>query len=177
MPSISPILVVIDVETTGLKPEEGHEVIEVAAQKIQDKQVLGEYVSLVETSRILDAEAMRVHGISNELLALEGKPASTVFPELVAFIGAHPIVGHNVAFDLGFINAHLDRLGLPKLGNPLVDTLTYARKYLLMPSYSLEKVAAYLKVPQPQAHRAKADVDTTREVFWKLIEKAKTSHA
>ncbi|MDP2789650.1 MAG: 3'-5' exonuclease [bacterium] len=172
MPSISPILVVLDVETTGLKPEEGHEVIEVAAQKIQDKLVVGEYVSFIETSRILDPEVVRVHGISNELLALEGRPASKVFPELVAFIGSCPIVGHNVNFDMGFINAHLVRLGLSKLTNPLVDTLTYARKYLLIPSYSLAKVAAYLKVPQPLAHRAKADVETTREVFWKLIERA-----
>ncbi len=173
MPSISPTLVVLDVETTGLKPEDGHDVIEVAAQKIQDKLVVGEYVSLIETGRILDPEVVRVHGISNELLAVEGQAASKVFPELVAFIGDCPIVGHNVNFDMGFINAHLARMGLPKLTNALVDTLTYARKYLLMPSYSLGKVAAYLKIPQPTAHRAKADVETTREVFWKLIEKAK----
>ena len=167
------MLVVLDVETTGLKPEEGHDVIEVAAQKIQGKLVVGEYVSLIETGRILDAEVTRVHGITNELLAVEGKPASKVFPELVAFLGTCPIVGHNVNFDIGFINSHLERLNMPKLTNPLLDTLAYARRYLLMPSYSLAKVAAYFKIPQPMAHRAKADVETTREVFWKLVEKAK----
>lgn len=171
MPDV-PILVVIDVETTGLKPEEGHDVIEVAAQKIRGKEVVGEYVRLIETGRILDAEVMKVHGISNELLALEGKPASVVFPELLTFLGSCPIVGHNVGFDIGFINSHLDRLGLPRLANPVLDTLILARKHLLIPSYSLAKVAAYLKVPQPLAHRAKADVETTREVFWKLVERA-----
>ena len=170
-----PTVVVIDVETTGLKPEEGHDVIEVAAQKIRGKDVIGEYVRLIETGRILDAEVVRVHGISNELLAVEGKPASVVFPELLAFLGNTPIVGHNVGFDIGFINSHLDRLGLPRLANPVLDTLTLARKQLLIPSYSLAKVAAYLKVPQPQAHRAKADVETTREVFWKLVERAQTA--
>ena len=176
MPDAQPILVVIDVETTGLRPDEGHEIIEVAAQKIRGREVLGEYVQLVETGRILDAEATRVHGITNELLALEGKPASEVFPALVQFIGNAPLVGHNVGFDIGFINAHLDRLGLPRLANTPMDTLGIAKRYLLIPSYSLEKVAAYLKVPQPLAHRAKADVETTREVFWKLVERAqKTS--
>ncbi len=170
-----PILVVLDVETTGLKPEEGHDVIEVAAQKIRGREVVGEYVRLVETGRILDAETIGVHGITNELLALEGKPASVVFPELLAFLGNAPIVGHNVGFDLGFINNHLDRLHLPRLTNPVLDTLTLARKHLLIPSYSLAKVAAYLKIPQPLAHRAKADVETTREVFWKLVERAQLS--
>ncbi len=172
MPDALPTLVVIDVETTGLRPDEGHDVIEVAAQKIRGREILGEYVQLIETGRILDAEVTRVHGITNELLALQGKPASEVFPALLTFIGNAPLVGHNVGFDAAFINAHLDRLGLPRLTNALIDTLAYAKRYLLIPSYSLEKVAAYFKVPQPVAHRAKADVETTREVFWKLIERA-----
>ncbi|MFA6588083.1 MAG: 3'-5' exonuclease [Patescibacteria group bacterium] len=168
-----PILVVLDVETTGLNPEEGHEVIEVAAQKIQGKKVVGEYVSLVATSRIIDSATEKIHGISNALLAVEGRPGSEVFPELVNYIGQAPIIGHNISFDMAFINAHLKRLGLPILTNPTLDTIAHAKRYLLIPSYSLEKVAAYLKVPQPKAHRAKADVETTREVFWKLVERAK----
>ena len=168
-----PILVVLDVETTGLNPDEGHEVIEIAAQKIQGKKVVGEYVSLVATNRIIDAETEKVHGISNALLAVEGRPGSKVFPELVEFVGQSPIIGHNIGFDMAFINAHLKRLGLPILTNQMLDTIAHARRYLLIPSYSLEKVAAYLKIPQPLAHRAKADVETTREVFWKLIERAK----
>jgi len=173
MTELQQVLVVLDVETTGLKPEDGHEIIEVAAQKIQGREVISEYISLVATNRIIDAATEKVHGISNALLAVEGRPGSEVFPELVKFIGQAPIVGHNINFDLGFINAHLKRLGMPLLQNQPVDTLSQARRYLLMPSYSLGKVAAYLKVPQPLAHRAKADVETTREVFWKLIERAK----
>jgi DNA polymerase III epsilon subunit family exonuclease len=172
-----PILVVLDVETTGLKPEEGHEVIEIAAQKIQGRKVIGEFVSLVATSRIIDAETEKVHGISNALLAVEGRSGSEVFPELVEFIGKAPIVGHNINFDMGFINTHLKRLGLPILDNQLLDTLGQARRLLIIPSYSLEKVAAYFKVPQPIAHRAKADVETTREVFWKLVERTKGNKA
>ncbi|RJO59579.1 3'-5' exonuclease [Candidatus Parcubacteria bacterium] len=171
------VLVVLDVETTGLRPEEGHEIIEVAVQKIQDRQVIGEFVSLVATNRIIDAETEKVHGITNALLAVEGKPASEVFPKLIEFIGTAPIVGHNVGFDMAFINSHLKRLDLPILDNPLLDTIAQAKRLLLIPSYSLEKVAAYFKIPQPQAHRAKADVETTREVFWKLVERAKQQKA
>jgi DNA polymerase III epsilon subunit family exonuclease len=175
MSQTNPILVVLDVETTGLKPEDGHDVIEVAAQKVQGQEVVDTFVYLVNTDRFIDAEQEKIHGISNELLAVEGKPAKEVFPKLKEFIGSLPIVGHNVSFDMAFINAHFDRLGVPRIQNNLLDTLALARKYLLIPSYSLEKVAAYLEVPQPKAHRALADVETTRQVFWKLAERAKGS--
>ena len=167
-------LVVLDVETTGFRPEEGHEIVELAAQKILRDQVLEEFHALVRPSRSLDPEVIRIHGITDELLALEGKSGQEVFPSFVQFIGGHTLVGHNVAFDLGFINAHLVRLGLPKLANPTIDTIEVARRLLILPSYSLEKVAQYLKVPQPEAHRALADVNTTREVLLRLFARAKT---
>jgi DNA polymerase III alpha subunit (gram-positive type) len=71
-----------------------------------------------------------------------------------------------------FLNKHFTRHGLPVLANSVLDTLVLARQYLILPSYSLESVARYLKVDQPQAHRAMADVETTRQVFLKLVERA-----
>ncbi len=168
-----PIVVVLDVETTGLKPEDGHEIIEIAAQKVQGQDVVGEFCSLVKPIRRVEADVEKVHGISNELLAVEGKSPEDVFPAFVAFLGNLPIVAHNAPFDVGFINAHLKRMGIPTLTNQILDTITLAKKYLIIPSYSLQKVAAYLEVPQPTAHRALADVETTRQVFWKLVQRAK----
>ncbi len=167
--------VVLDVETTGLDPTAGHEVIEIGAQKIHGRDVVGEFVSLVKPSRPLPADVVDFHaknGITQGLLDREGKDPIDVVPELVTFIGDSVIVGHNVQFDLGFINEHLKRLSQPILTNQSIDTVEIAKRYLLLASYRLVNVAAYLKIPQPSAHRALVDVITTREVFYKLIERA-----
>lgn len=166
------LFVVLDSETTGLEPAKGDEMIEIAAQKIQGREVVAEYIQLIKATKPIPPEAERVHGISQAMLDAEGRPASEVLPELVEFIGDAIIVAHNAPFDLGFINTHLERLGKPKLENKVLDTLDLARRYLLLASYRLSNVAAYLKVPQPSAHRALVNVITTREVFFKLIERA-----
>lgn len=167
--------VVLDVETTGLDPAAGHDVIEIGAQKIHGREVVGEFVSLVKPSRPLPADVVEFHaknGITEDLLKQDGKEPDAVVPELVQFIGSAVIVGHNVQFDLGFINEHLKRLNRPALTNQSIDTVEIAKRYLLLASYRLGNVATYLKVPQPSAHRALVDVITTREVFFKLIERA-----
>ena len=168
--------VVLDVETTGLEPSQGDEVIEIAAQKIRGRDKIGEMVTLVKPSKPMSAEAAAFHsknGLTEELLAKDGRPVDQVIPELVAFIGQAGIIAHNAEFDIGFINAHLAKLGLPPLKNQVIDTLAIARRYLILPSYKISNVAAYLKVAQPSAHRALVDVETTREVFFKLIERAR----
>lgn len=168
--------VVLDVETTGLEPAEGHEVIEIAAQKIRGRDVVGEFVHLVKPSKPLPPDVMAfhaAHGLTQADLDRDGRPVDEVIPELVEFIGSAVIIAHNAQFDVGFINAHLARLGKPPLTNKVLDTIEIAKRYLILASYRLSNVAAYLKVPQPDAHRALVDVITTREVFFKLIERAK----
>ncbi len=165
--------VVLDVETTGLDPMLGHEIIEVGAQKLRGREVVGEFVSLLKPSKPVPAEALAVHGITNEQLMTEGQTAAEVIPAVLKFIGPAIVIAHNAAFDLGFLNAHCQRLGLPPLKNQAIDTVEIAKRYLILSSYRLASVAAFLKVPQPTAHRALADVETTREVFFKLIDRAK----
>ncbi len=164
--------VVLDVETTGFKPEEGHVVIEVAAQKMRGQEVADQFHALVKANRLLDPRNVEFNGISEELLAREGKMPAEVFPEFRRFVGSSVLIGHNLSFDLGFLNRHFLQLDLPCLDNATLDTLEISRRYLIIPSYSLESVARYLKVPQPEAHRALADVETTRQVFLKLVERA-----
>ncbi|KKW02220.1 MAG: bifunctional ATP-dependent DNA helicase/DNA polymerase III subunit epsilon [Parcubacteria group bacterium GW2011_GWC2_49_9] len=166
--------VIVDVETTGFYPGQGDEIIEVAAQRIVGQEAGDTYTSLVLTSRTLTPEGIAVHGISPELLEREGRPIEAVMDELVRFIGRAAIVGHNIAFDMGFINAHLARLGRSLLANETVDTLEWARRLLILPGYSLDKVARYFKIPQAVAHRALPDVETTREVFLKLRERSQS---
>lgn len=164
--------VVVDVETTGFKPEEGHVIIEVAAQKMLGQEVADQFQALVQTKRLLEPGSVEVNGITQAMLAAEGKQEEEVFPMLREFLSDSVLIGHNIPFDLGFLNKHFGLLGLPALSNNTLDTLELARRYLIIPSYSLESVAQYLHVPQPTAHRALADVETTRQVFLKLVERA-----
>jgi len=163
---------IVDVETTGFKPHEGHSIIEIAAEKLVGEKVVDAYHSLVMTDMMIEEESLSIHGITNDTLNKEGRPDSLVIPELVDFLSDHILIGHNIGFDLAFINAHLTKLNLPMLTNRTIDTVELARKYLIIPSYSLKKVAAYLKVHQPSAHRAQVDVEVTRNVFIKLNERA-----
>ncbi|MBI3573223.1 MAG: 3'-5' exonuclease [Candidatus Kerfeldbacteria bacterium] len=165
--------VVLDVETTGLEPSMGDEIIEIAAQKIRGREVVGEFVKMVKGTKRIPIESQKVHGISQADVDANGLPEAEVLPQLVEFLGSSIIVAHNAAFDIGFVNSHLRRLNLPELTNRVIDTIEIAKRYCLLASYKLSNVAAFLKVPQPSAHRALVDVITTREVFFKLIERAK----
>lgn len=175
VPPIPSEYVVLDVETTGFKPEEGHVIIELGAQKMAGQQVAAEFDVLVKPYRALDPETVKFHeshGITPGLLESEGREAAEVIPEFMQFIGDAVLIGHNIPFDLGFLNAHLVKLNQPALTNRTLDTLELAKKYLIIPSYSLASVAQYLQIPQSSAHRALADVETTRLVFLKLVERA-----
>lgn len=164
--------VVLDVETTGFEPAKGDEIIEVAAQKIKGRDKIGEFVQLVKPTRPIPPDSTAVTGITNEMAAT-GKPAAEVIPQLLEFIGSAIIIGHNVQFDLSFLNAYLATTGQPALTNPVIDTLDISRRYLILSNYKLGTVATFLKCAQTSAHRALVDVEMTREVFYKLIERAK----
>ena len=171
-----PTVVVLDVETTGLEAAAGHEVLEIGAQKVQGRVVIAEYTALIKPSRPLPKDVEAFHeknGLTMELLQAQGRPVEEVIPELVDFIGDSIIVAHNAPFDVGFINEHLKRLNRPPLANKTVDTLDISKKYLILASYRLSNVAAFFKIETPTTHRALADVVTCREVFFKLIDRAK----
>jgi len=166
-------LVVVDVETTGMRPDEGHSVIEIAGQKIQGEKLLATFDSLIRIPKPIPPEGQAIHGITDEMLAKSGRPALDVFNEFREFAKSCVLVGHNIGFDMSFINSEYSRLEQTCLENETLDTIALAKRYLIIPSYSLKNVAAYLKVPQPSSHRALADVDVTRQVLLKLIERAK----
>ena len=172
MADVQPVFVVLDVETTGLNPQTD-EVLEIAAQRCQGKAVLAEYETLIKPNMIVPKEVIAVHGLTNELLAAEGKDPSKVFAEFREFVGDAIIVAHNAPFDVSFLNESFKRYKVAQFDNRIIDTIEIAKKYLILASYKLSNVAAYLKVPQVSAHRSLVDVITTREVFFKLIDRAK----
>lgn len=162
--------VIFDVETTGMKPEDGHAVVELAAQRVRGREVVATFDTIVNPGRQVDPEAAAVHGITDEVIAAEGKPLIEVIPSFPLFCEGATLVAHNIRFDLSFVNHHLRQFGLPPLNNPTLDTIELARQKVVVASYALGYLAKHFGIPQPKAHRALADVEVTRELLFKLQE-------
>jgi len=163
---VARIYVSLDLETTGLDPER-EVIIEVAAVKFRGDQVLDSWSSLVRPDRPIPYKITRLTGIRQEE-ADEAASVSAVAGRLANFIKDHPLVGHSIAFDVGFLR----RRGL-LLPNRAVDTFELAS--ILVPHasrYSLVRLAEELRVPSSGAHRALADADTARGLFLALLERA-----
>lgn len=120
--------VLLDTETTGLEPEFGHRVIEIAAVELLNGLPTGhQFHTLVDPGRDVPADATRVHGLTEA--HLRGKPSFEVIAaEFLAFLGESELIAHNAPFDHGFLNAELTRIGRDRLDpSRMVDTLAIAQ--------------------------------------------------
>lgn len=168
--------IILDTETTGFKPEEGHKLIEICAMEVVDGVKTGEiFHTYVNPKRDVPEAAFRVHGISTEFL-LDKKVFSEIAAEFVEFIKDSTLVIHNARFDVGFLNYELKALGL---GYPLiklsevVDTLTLARKKFPGSPANLDALCKRFKInlSKRDKHGAVIDVELLYEVYLHLLEK------
>ena len=162
--------VVFDVETTGLSPQGGDRIVEIAALKIKNLEPVARFHSLVDPQREISPGAFEVNGITPWML--NGKPkAGEILPDFLEFIGGFPLVGHNIAFDLSFLIYELSLLGLkPREDIVSIDTIPIARALLPgLRRYPLWFVARSLGITQEQEHRAAADVELTFKVLCALV--------
>src|ERR1700740_1338943 len=121
--------IVLDTETTGLGPLRGDRLVEVGCVELFNRMPTGQtFHRYMNPERDMPAEAFAVHGLSSEFLA--DKPLFIeVVEEFLEFIADAPLVIHNASFDIGFINAELDRIKRPAISRDrLVDTLLLARR-------------------------------------------------
>ncbi|MDP2431173.1 MAG: DNA polymerase III subunit epsilon [Pseudomonadota bacterium] len=121
--------IVLDTETTGLDPAQGHRVIEIGALEIVNRQPTGAtYHVYLNPQREIDAGAMAVHGLTNEFLADKPRFAD-IAPEFLEFVRDAELVIHNAPFDVGFLNAELAKLkdGPVKRYCTVLDTLKMAK--------------------------------------------------
>jgi DNA polymerase-3 subunit epsilon len=121
--------IVLDTETTGLDPANGDRLIEIGCIEIVNRIPTGrEYHRYLNPERDVHPDAVAVHGLTSEFL--QDKPRFVeVADEFLAFIADAPLVAHNATFDLGFLNAELERASRPVLSaNRIVDTLALARR-------------------------------------------------
>ncbi|CAL8976549.1 DNA polymerase III subunit epsilon [Rhodoplanes serenus] len=165
--------IVFDTETTGLDPYQGHRLIEIGCIELLNRIPSGQtFHYYLNPQRDVPAEAFAVHGLSAEFLA--DKPLfADVAEAFIAFVGDAPLVAHNASFDLGFINAELERCGLPVIPRArLVDTLLLARRKYPGGQNRLDDLCARFRIDTSRRvkHGALLDAELLAEVYLELIE-------
>lgn len=164
--------IVLDTETTGLDPADGHRIVEIGAVELLNHLPTGRvFHQYVNPERDMPAEAFAVHGLSAERLSREPVFAA-VAEAFVAFIGDAPLVIHNAPFDMKFLNAELATLGYPRLPpDRAIDTLAMARSRFPGSPAGLDALCRRFGVDNSarEKHGALLDSELLAEVYLELI--------
>ncbi|MBM4208295.1 MAG: DNA polymerase III subunit epsilon [Gammaproteobacteria bacterium] len=188
-PVLSNRLVVLDTETTGLNPQEGHRVIEIGCVELINRRLTGNRFHVyLNPDRLIDSGAIEVHGITNEFLADKPRFAD-IANDFIAFIKDAELVIHNAPFDVGFLNYELSLLAGISHGIDAIcsvfDTLAYARKKHPGQRNSLDALCKRYSIDNShrELHGALLDAEILADVFLtmtggqsSLLEEAEETH-
>jgi len=171
-PLITTTFVIVDLETTGGSPATDS-ITEVGAIKVRGGETIGTFGTLVNPGRAIPPTITLLTGITESMVA-KAPRIESVLPSLLEFMGDAIVVGHNVRFDVGFLQAALRRSGHDPLTGPYVDTVTLARRLVRdeVPNCKLGTLAEHLRLSHRPNHRALDDATTTAELLHLLIERA-----
>lgn len=162
--------IVLDTETTGFNPEEGHRIIEIGAIEIINRLPTGNtFHKYINPEREIDASAIRVHGITNEKVARMPVFAD-IAQEFSDFVANSPLVAHNAKFDINFLNHEFMWAELEKPANDVVDTLTIARQKFPGSQVSLDALCRRFEVDLSgrTLHGALLDAELLATVYLEL---------
>src|SRR6202050_2261881 len=164
--------IVLDTETTGLDPFQGDRLVEIGCVELVNGIPSGQtFHKYFYPERTMPAEPRATHGRNDEFL--KNKPLfADAVDDLIAFLGDAPLVIHNAAFDLGFLNAELERAGRPPLERErLIDTLLIARRKHPGGSNRLDDLCVRYAVDNSRRtkHGALLDAELLAEVYVELI--------
>ncbi len=164
--------IVLDTETTGLSPDEGHRIVEIGGVELINHVPTGrDYHQYINPGRPMPQEAFEVHGLGDDFLAGQ-PPFREIASAFLDFIADAPLVIHNAAFDMRFINAELgwmSRAGLPP--ERAVDTLAIARRKFPGAPASLDALCRRFGIDNSarEIHGALLDSRILAEVYLQLI--------
>jgi DNA polymerase-3 subunit epsilon len=165
---------ILDLETTGATATEC-EITEIGAVRYVGGELDGTFQTLVDPGVEIPPFITVLTGIT-EAMVIEAPTIDRALPAFLEFIGDAVIVGHNVRFDLSFLEAAAGRLGYEPLSNRSVDTLGLARRLVReeVRNLKLSSLARHFRSPAPPTHRALDDARATAHVFFALLERAGT---
>ena len=163
---------VLDLETTGGSPTEDA-ITEIGAVKLRAGECLGTFHTLVNPGSAIPPAITILTGITEAMVAPTPR-LHAVLPTLAEFLGGSVLVGHNVRFDLGFLDTAFVREGWPRLANPTVDTMALARRLVRdeVPNCRLGTLADRFRLDHRPSHRALEDALATADLLHLLLERA-----
>jgi DNA polymerase-3 subunit epsilon len=164
--------IVLDTETTGFEPSEGHRIVEIGAVELFNHMPTGRnYHQYINPERTMPREAFEVHGLGDEFL--RDKPVfKAIAQAFLDFVGDAKLVIHNAAFDVKFLNAELSQVNLPTLAwDRAIDTLAMARAKFPGSPASLDALCRRFGVDNSRRdkHGALLDSEILAEVYLELI--------
>lgn len=158
----------LDTETTGLSPQGGGKICEIAVSVTQGGELVEEFSTLLNPGMPMSPEVINIHGITNEMVA--GAPSfAEVAPKLMSLLEGCVLVAHNADFDLNFLREEFASCGLRLPDNPVVDTLKMARKSGRFAKNNLGCVAEDLGISCQGWHRAMADTKMAEQIFYYFL--------
>lgn len=163
--------IVLDTETTGLDPDAGHRIVEVACLELVNRVPTGKvFQSYVNPQRDVPDEAFRIHGLSEEFLSTHPR-FEDIADKLSDFIGDADLVIHNAEFDLKFLKSELERLNKPPLSaGRIIDTVAMARTRFPGAPASLDALCRRFDIDNSArtTHGARLDIELLAEVYLEL---------
>ncbi|GAA0865140.1 3'-5' exonuclease [Paraclostridium tenue] len=157
--------VVVDLETTGLDPYKGCEIIEIGVTEINNNEIGRNYSRLIKPNGIIPSLITDITNISNEMVENE-KSLEEVLPKFRQYIGDKTIIAHNAKFDLKFLNYYLKKMGLEPINNYIctLELLKQNKEYKGK-NKKLETACEYYNIENKNAHRADSDTLATAKLF------------
>jgi DNA polymerase-3 subunit epsilon len=164
--------IVLDTETTGMDPEDGHRLVEIGCVELLNHVPTGKHLQFyINPERDVPVEATAVHGLTGDFLA--DKPVfSQIYSEFLAFIGDAKLVIHNAEFDMKFINAELRSVGHEPIPWPrIIDTLQMARRKFPGSPANLDALCRRFGIDNTERtyHGALLDSELLAEVYLELL--------
>lgn len=160
--------VVVDLETTGLSPYEGCEIIEIGVTEINNGEIVRNYSRLIKPKGIIPYKITNITNITNEMVK-DAKVLEEVIYNFRKYMGSRTMIAHNAKFDISFLNYYLEKYDLEPITNyictleMLKKTKTYKGK-----NKKLSTACEYYEIVNQNAHRADSDTLATAQLFLKL---------
>ena len=171
-------LVVIDFETTGLSPDSGDRITEVAAVRVDGEKIVDRYESLVNCGVKVPPFITAYTGITQRMVDM-APPVVKVLRELRAFVGRVPVVAHNASFDQRFYCSECEHVGEPNDGESFICSMRVSRRvYPDLKSHALGALARQLDISyRGAAHRAAADAEVTANLMISIARELQARHS
>ncbi len=155
-----------DVETTGLRPDQGDRIGEIALLKFCGGKIVDSLVTLVNPGRPIPPEATQINGISDEMVA-DAAPFPEVAAKIAEFLRGKPLAFHTAPFDLSFLHPQMKDAGVPFPGVPVIDTLETARSTGRWKNHKLSELCRTFGISS-EWHRARSDAFATGMLLMEL---------